>query len=194
MIHDGSSLFYRTKLVSLETKNFYDKGKFPLVDIIQRNRHDAQKDIITEETALRLFFLLAIVRNNSKHTSKLSRNNSNLQWHYRHQYLPLKGSMLQLSCDHSGLRNISCSIGHKKPTTYHPNPQSHSRTANHTTIPYHAPAASSQLIVFSSHNIPAAASSHQPANSVFLSHHSSSSLQHQHSEQGENRYIQHKLL
>ena len=90
MIHDGSGLFYRIKLVSLETKILDDKVKLPLLDIIQRNRHDAQKDIITEETELRLFCLLAAMRNNSKHTSKLSRNNSNLQWHYRHLILLLK--------------------------------------------------------------------------------------------------------
>ena len=42
---------------------------------------------------------------------------------------------------------------------------------------------SSQLTVFFSHTAPAPASSHQPANSVFLSHHSSTSHQHQHNEQ-----------
>jgi len=42
-----------------------------------------------------------------------------------------------------------------------------------------------QSTVFFSHTTPAAASSHQPAISVFLSHHSSSSLQHQYSEQGD---------
>ena len=42
-----------------------------------------------------------------------------------------------------------------------------------------------QPTVFSSHTTPAAASSHQPDSNVFLSHHSSSSLQHQHSEQGQ---------
>ena len=47
-----------------------------------------------------------------------------------------------------------------------------------------------QPTVFSSHTTPAAASSHQPASSIFLSHHSSSSLQHQHSEQGECRSYQ----
>jgi hypothetical protein len=41
-----------------------------------------------------------------------------------------------------------------------------------------------QPTVFYSHTTPAAVSSHQSASSVFLSHHSSSSLQHQHSEQG----------
>ena len=41
-----------------------------------------------------------------------------------------------------------------------------------------------QPTVFSSHTTSTAASSHQPASSVFLSHHSSSSLQHQHSEHG----------
>ena len=41
--------------------------------------------------------------------------------------------------------------------------------------------------VFLSHH---SSSSHQPASSVFLSHHSSSSLQHQHSEQGQrDRYM-----
>ena len=44
---------------------------------------------------------------------------------------------------------------------------------------------SSQPTVFSSHTTPAAASGHQPANSVFLSHYSISSLQHQHSEHGD---------
>ena len=42
---------------------------------------------------------------------------------------------------------------------------------------------SSQPIIFSSHIAPAPASSHQPANSIFLSHHSSTSHQHQYSEQ-----------
>ena len=46
-----------------------------------------------------------------------------------------------------------------------------------------APAASSQPAVFFSHTTPAAAYSHQPINGVFLSHHFSSRLQHQHSEQ-----------
>ena len=53
-------------------------------------------------------------------------------------------------------------------------------------LPCSAPAASSQLAVFFFHTTPTAASSHEPANSVFLSHHSSSSLQHQHSEQGQS--------
>ena len=48
-----------------------------------------------------------------------------------------------------------------------------------------APAASS-LTVFSSHTAPVPASNHQPANSIFLSHHSSHQLQLQPNEQSEN--------
>jgi len=52
------------------------------------------------------------------------------------------------------------------------------------------PAASSPT-VFSSHPAPAPApaSSHQPANSIFLSHHSSTSHQHQHSEQSDKGFL-----
>ena len=55
--------------------------------------------------------------------------------------------------------------------------------SSHTTPA--AASSTSQPTVFSSHTTPAAASGHQPANSVFLSHYSSSSLQHQHSEHGD---------
>ena len=41
----------------------------------------------------------------------------------------------------------------------------------------------SQPTVFFSHTVLAPAFSHQPANNMFLSHHSSTSHQHQHSEQ-----------
>ena len=53
-----------------------------------------------------------------------------------------------------------------------------------THSPYSAVLLQHQRTVFSSHITPPAASSHQTASSVFLSHYSSSSLQHQHSEQG----------
>ena len=51
-----------------------------------------------------------------------------------------------------------------------------------------APAASSPTVFFS-HTAPAPVSSHQPANSIFLSHHSSHQLQLQPSEQSDYGFV-----
>jgi hypothetical protein len=78
-----------------------------------RKRHDAQDDIITEETELKLFFLPATSQKSKQTNTHI---NCRKQWSSELALQALnpavKAGMMQLASGNADLRNTSCTTGH----------------------------------------------------------------------------------